>query len=70
MEPLNPIPQCAECLLTLDWIREDLKVKDDDIKPVVILVIAGETAIYRRGYDLTIADWVERAIQKDIAAGT
>lgn len=48
-----------------DWIRENLKVKEDDLKPVVILVVDSRTVIYRRGYDLSIADWVERALQAD-----
>ena len=30
--------------------------------PVVILVIDGETRLYRRGFDLNIADWVGRAL--------
>jgi len=49
--PMNP-----DCIETHAWIRENLKVKEDDPKPVVILVIDSRTVIYRRGYDLSIAE--------------
>ncbi|MBN2082662.1 hypothetical protein JW859_10725 [bacterium] len=46
----------------INWIGEALKVKPEDELPVVILVIDGATAIYHRGFELSIADWVERAL--------
>jgi hypothetical protein len=44
------------------FIREQLKVRDDDALPVVVLVVDGETKLYRRGFDLNIGDWVGRAL--------
>jgi len=45
------------------FLREQLKVKDNDALPVVVLVVDGETRLYRRGFDLNIADWVSRALR-------
>jgi hypothetical protein len=44
------------------FIHDVLLVKDEDLKPVVVLVIDGETKLYRLGYDLSIAQWIERAL--------
>jgi len=56
-------PYTSDCADLTDWIREDLKVTDEDEKPAVILLDgAGRTLLYLRGYDLNIADWVERAV--------
>ena len=56
-------PVNAECLELQDWYREDLKIKESDQLPVVILLTDdGETLLYRIGFDLSIADWVERAL--------
>lgn len=53
------------------WIREDLKVTDEDEKPVVILLDGeGGTLLYRRGYDLNIAQWVERAVEAAVDTDT
>ncbi len=45
------------------FIRENLKVGDNDELPVVVLVVDGVTKLYRRGFDLNIADWVGRALE-------
>ncbi len=47
-----------------EFARETLKVTADDPKPVVILVIDGVTKLYRCGYDLSIAQWIERALDE------
>jgi hypothetical protein len=39
-----------------------LQVKPDDAKPVVVVIVDGKTLLYRRGYDLSIGDWVQRAL--------
>ena len=57
-------PYAADSADLQELSRETLKVKDDDLKPVVILVIDGETKLYRRGYDLSIAQWIERALDE------
>jgi hypothetical protein len=43
-------------------LRTFLGIKPDDPRPVVVVVVNGETRLYRRGYDLNIADWVRRAL--------
>jgi len=48
------------------WIRDDLKVKDTDQLPVVILLNStSETLLYRTGFDLAIVDWVEQALARE-----
>jgi hypothetical protein len=39
-----------------------LQVKPDDAKPVVVVIVDGKTLLYRRGYDLSVGDWVQRAL--------
>jgi hypothetical protein len=43
----------------LEW----LGVKPDDPRPVVALVVDGKTRLFHRGYELSIADWVLRALE-------
>jgi len=43
-------------------LKDALLVDPADIKPVVILVVDGKTLVYSRGYNLSIADWVTRAL--------
>lgn len=46
-----------------EFIRDVLKVAEKDALPVVILQHGLEvTLIYRRGYDLSIRDWIERGL--------
>jgi hypothetical protein len=39
-----------------------LQLKPDDPRPVVAVIVDGATRLYRRGYDLSIGDWVARAL--------
>jgi len=56
-------PFVSDCADLTDWIRDDLKVKDTDQLPVVVLLKAGGgTLLYRVGFDLAIAEWVEQAL--------
>lgn len=41
-----------------------LQVKPEDARPVVALIVDGETRLYHRGYELSIADWVLRALEE------
>jgi len=52
-----------------NWIGEALKVKPEDELPVVILVVDGATVIYHRGFELSIADWVKRALIERAGVG-
>lgn len=42
--------------------REALNAKDGDARPIVILLIDGELKLYLRGYNLNVADWVNRQL--------
>jgi hypothetical protein len=55
-------PYDADCPDLRELARTTLLVTDEDPKPVVVLVIDGETKLYRLGYDLSIAQWIERAL--------
>jgi hypothetical protein len=43
-------------------LLEYLQLKPDDAQPIVVLIVDGQTRLYRRGYDLSIGDWVQRAL--------
>jgi hypothetical protein len=60
----------SDCADLTDWIRDDLKIKDTDQLPVVVLLKAGGgTLLYRSGFDLAIADWVEQALGREEISG-
>ena len=50
---------------TTAFIKDVLQVKDDDPRPVVILVVNGETRLYQRGYNLNLLDWVMRELHDE-----
>lgn len=50
---------------TSAFIKDVLQVKDDDPKPVVILVVDGQTRLYQRGYNLNLYDWVMRELRDE-----
>ncbi len=50
---------------TSAFVKDVLQVKDDDPKPVVILVVNGETRLYQRGYNLNLYDWVMRELRDE-----
>lgn len=43
-------------------LSEALLVAAEDVKPVVILTVDGTARVYSRGFNLSIADWVARAL--------
>jgi hypothetical protein len=45
------------------FVKDVLKVADDDPLPVVIVVVDGKTRLYLRGYNLNVAQWVQRALE-------
>jgi hypothetical protein len=47
---------------TQKMLTDVLKVAAGDPKPVVVLIRDGKTLLYQRGYNLSILDWVKRAL--------
>jgi hypothetical protein len=45
----------------LEWMQ----LKPADPRPLVVLVVKGETRLYHTGYELSIADWVQRVLEAE-----